>query len=95
MSGTVLRAVETSGNKTKNSVSIATYIQGAVEKEKAYKGSSGDKGPGGTETVEGGTSAFLCPGKGGRFKEASLMTLSRDPGREGKAQEGLWGEPSR
>lgn len=63
MSGTVLRAAETSGNKTKDSVSIATYIQGAVEKEKAYKGSSGDKGPGGTE-AGGRTSAFLCPGEG-------------------------------
>lgn len=63
MSGTVLRAVETSANKTKDSVSIATYIQGAVEKKKAYKVSSGDKGPEGTETGRR-TSAFLCPGEG-------------------------------
>ena len=38
MSGTVLRAAETSGNKTKDSVSIATYIQGEVEKKKHIKG---------------------------------------------------------
>ena len=38
MSGTVLRAVETSANKTKDSVSIATYIQGAVKKKKHIKG---------------------------------------------------------
>lgn len=45
MSGTVVIAAETSGNKTKDSVSIATCIQGAVEK-KAYKGSNGVKCPG-------------------------------------------------
>lgn len=48
MSGTVVIAAQTSGNKTKDSVSIATCIQGAVKK-KAYKGSNGVKCPGGRE----------------------------------------------
>ena len=60
MSGTVLIAAETSGNKTKDSVSIATYIQGAVEK-KAYKGSNGVKCPGVGSTGRR-ASTFLCGG---------------------------------
>lgn len=71
MSGTVLRAAETSGNKTKDSVSIVTYIQGAVEKKKHIKGQVATRAQG-VQKTGGRASAFLCPG-GGREVQGGLF----------------------
>ena len=94
MSGTVLRAAETSGNRTKDSVSIATYIQGAVEEKKHIKGQVATRALGIPKTGRR-ASAFLCPGAG-REVQASLMTFEQRSRKRGsEAQGGLWGEPSR
>ena len=71
MSGTVLRAAETSGNKTKDSVSIATYIQGEVEKKKHIKGQVMARAQGVPKTGRR-ASSFLCP-RGGSEVQGGLL----------------------
>ena len=91
MSGTVLRAVETSANKTKDSVSIATYIQGAVKKKKHIKGQVATR----AQRVlrqGGGPLLSYTQGKGGRFKEASLMTFEQRSRKRGSEHREVYGE---
>ena len=91
VSGTVLRAVETSGNKTKDSVSIATYIQGAVEKKKHIKCQVATRAQ--RVLRQGGGPLLSCAqGKGGRFKEASLMTFEQRSRKRGSEHREVCGE---